>query len=313
MPLHSVTIHVSSEADAGYISDILFELGALSVTVSDKNRNTPDERSIFGEPPASGLVHDTPPSPQKYWNESTITSLYPLSCDIEKLVMLLATDFDLPTTPSFIQTDIFDEKQPEHWIKEFQQYFKPIVIGRIRISYPWHPRDANYHDIRLDPGLAFGTGAHQTTQLCLEWLHTAIKRDTTILDYGTGTGILSIAAVMLSHNSTSVTAVDIDPLAVRVARSNAMENDVDERITFFENKDEPNAQYDLVIANILAGPLKELAQLLVSRMKPQAKIALSGILSSQAVDVMDCYSRLGVAMEEAAIKDGWSLLSGTKS
>ena len=307
MPFHSISINVSSEVDAGYVSDILFELGALSVTVSDRNAHTPDEQPIFGEPLPSA---DYEMNAKKYWKESVITSLHPMSCDIEHLIMLIATQFELPTTPSFIKKELFDEKDPQHWIQKCIDSFKPIIIDRIRISFPWHDKDPNYHNIRLDPGMAFGTGEHQTTQLCLSWLQQAVNPTTKMLDYGTGTGILSIAAAMLVDD-ISITAVDIDPVAVRIAETNAVENDVEHKIAFFENDEEPVDKHDIVVANILAPPLKKLAPLLVERMRKGATIALSGILTSQAVDVSECYSKLGVSFGNSTVRDEWVLLVGT--
>lgn len=227
--------------------------------------------------------------------------------------MIIATHFNLNQSPVFsIQQDLFDEQNPEFWVKKVQEAFVPIYIGKIRISLPRHHLDQSFINIVLQPGLAFGTGEHPTTKLCLSWLQKVVKPNLTVLDYGTGSGVLSIAAVLL-EKKVRATGVDIDPYAVTNALSNAKRNKVDKLTSFFENPDEPlHVQYDIVVANILAEPLKWLASDLVTRMKNGGYIGLSGVLCKQALDVMACYQREGVVLEQAHVDDDWALLVGRK-
>lgn len=310
MPLHSITIKAFDSCDPSYITDVLFELGALSVSVCDLNKGTADEYPIYGEPSQEGIEQN---ASTVIWPQSKITALYPLSFDMEALLMNLATDFDLRETPNCtIYKEVFDDKDPETWVQLVQQSFQPVIIERIRISFPWHESQQGYLNIRLEPGMAFGTGEHITTQLCLSWLQKRIKPSQKILDFGTGSGVLSIAAVMLQPNVTAV-GVDLDPIAVKTAKKNAIRNKAAKQIYFCENHQEPVQEtYDIVVANILAGPLRTMSQMLVSRMKTGARIALSGILASQATNIIECYQEHGLSFEDSHVVDGWALVNGIK-
>lgn len=310
MPLHAIKITISDKDESTFVSNVLFELGALSVSTSELKQPGLPEDPIFHEPPQPGVPADSSPP---VWQNSQITALYPLTIDIESMVMLIATHFDLASIPTFsMHTELFDEKTPEEWIKHVQKAMQPIQLGNLRISFPWHPLRPDLLDLRLDPGMAFGTGEHQTTQLCLQWLQKVVRPDTTLLDYGTGSGILAIAATMLAPNLTAV-GVDIDDTIVRVACDNALRNEVNDRIAFCQSADEPQGrQYDVVVANILAGPLLALADTLAKRMKSGALIALAGLLVSQGPRLIEHYAARGVVLQDAEVKDGWLLLVGRK-
>lgn len=312
MTLQSLTVVVGSSVDSSYVSNILFELGALSVTVTDADRGKPSEQPIYGEPPQDGLLSPTPQN--SLWRNSKITSLYPLSQDMEALQMHIATYFDLPTIPTLsLHSELFDEKDPDYWVRHVQESFTPITIGRIRISFPWHDPTPDMLNVRLEPGSGFGTGEHATTQLCATWLQAAIRPNMSVLDFGTGSGILAIVAVTLEQSVTAV-AIDIDPTVLPIASENAARNKVENRISFFINAEEPKREpYDIVVANILAGPLKCLSQLLASRVKVGGRIGLSGVLASQAPDLIECYQQHGFILEESMVKDGWALLVGVKT
>lgn len=311
MPLNAVNISVSEEGLSSYVSDILFEMGALSVSLTDLNAGTLSECPVFSEP-----SHDEKilPTVLKGWKGARITALYPLETDMQTLTMLIATHFDLQETPTFsIQTEKFDEKTPDEWVRHVQESFQPIELGRIRISFPWHERHPQFIDICLEPGLAFGTGEHITTQLCLTWLQRVVKPGFDVLDFGTGSGVLAIASAMLAPNVSAV-GIDISSEAVTSARENATINNVEHCTQFFENRDEPEAKvYDIVIANILARPLRELAPLLAARLKRGALIGLTGLLTLQAPQLIELYAQYGVSLYDAEVQSGWALLVGLKS
>lgn len=311
MPLNAINISVSEKGLASYVSDILFEMGALSVNLTDLYAGTPSERPFFTEPPQ----HDKRlPTVLEQWQGARITGLYPLETNMQDLIMLIATHFDLPETPSFsIQTETFDEKTPDEWVRHVQESFQPIELGRVRISFPWHERHPDFIDICLEPGLAFGTGEHTTTQLCLGWLQRVVKPGFDVLDFGTGSGVLAIASAMLAANVSAV-GIDISPEAVTSAKDNAITNNVEHCTQFFENHDEPVGKtYDIVIANILARPLKQLAPLLSARLKSGALIGLTGLLTFQAPQLIELYAQYGISLCDAEVQSEWALLVGLKS
>jgi ribosomal protein L11 methyltransferase len=182
------------------------------------------------------------------------------------------------------------------------------ITPRLWVVPSWHvPPDAGAINIALDPGVAFGTGAHPTTRLCLRWLDGVVTPQTHVLDYGCGSGILAIAAMKLG--AASACAVDIDPQALVAARNNAAQNQV--TVVFAEAEDGPVAPAQIVVANILANPLAVLAPLLARLTQPGGRIALSGILAEQAATVLDIY-QANFDMRQAATDEGWVLLTGVR-
>lgn len=312
MPLRSLTVSVGPDCDAGYVSDVLFELGALSVSVSDLLRGQPGEQSLYGEPP-TGSVEATSTQKTPFWSRAQVTALFPFVSNIEGLLMSIAADFELPETPTFsVQSEVFDDKDPDTWVRLVQESFKPIQIGDAWIMFPWHTPRPGALVVQLEPGLAFGTGEHATTQLCIRWLQSAVRPGMRILDFGCGSGVLALFAVMLADNCTAL-GVDLDASAIQVAVGNAKRNHAEEKLHFCVNADEPEGEtYDIVVANILAQPLRSLAPRLISRMKQSGRIALSGVLASQASELSDWYGERGVQMENAAVDSGWALLVGVK-
>lgn len=292
------------------MADVLFEMGALSVSATDLNAGKPNEQAIFAESPPytqkeAGKVEE--------WKNASITALYPITTDVQSLIMIIATQFNLPNTPTFsIKADVFDEKTPDEWVRQVQASFQPIELQRIRVSFPWHSTRTDIIDIKLEPGIAFGTGEHATTQMCLSWLQRVVQPNHSMLDFGSGSGVLAIAACKLEEGVSAV-GVDIDPVAVKAADENAVLNGVEKKVLFVENKDEPKGKlYDIVVANILARPLTEMAPLLVSRLKKGAFIAMSGLLVTQAPQLIEHYAQHGVSMHDAEVKSGWSLIVGVK-
>ena len=291
------------------LGDALLELGALSVTVEDDAAGCYDENPLYGEPGLSPEV--------QAWDRSSVTALFNPEIDHSD-----APDFisNLLTSLKDLGFDISppEERRVEEqdWVRLTQSQFAPIQIGkRIWVVPSWHETPSNDPDaicLAVDPGLAFGTGSHPTTHLCLLWLeqHTQL-RNHTLLDYGCGSGILAIAAAKLG--CTAVVGTDIDPQAIVAARSNAQINQVEIQF-ILPNEDAielaPDTQYDIVMANILANPLQVLAPALVNKIRPGGQIVLSGVLARQAEEVIATY-RQWLDLSIWKESEGWVCLQGT--
>lgn len=290
------------------LGDALLEVGALSVTVEDAAAGGYDENPLYGEPGLSPEV--------QAWDRSSVTALFNPEMDDsdtenfipELLVSLKDAGFNLPKP----QEKVIEEQD---WVRLTQSQFAPIQIGdRIWVVPSWHeaPTDPNAICLAVDPGLAFGTGSHPTTHLCLLWLeqNTALQNQS-LLDYGCGSGILAIAAAKLGCNP--VVGTDIDPQAMVAARSNAEINQTVIRFVL-PNENAPElaaeAKYDIVMANILANPLQVLAPALINKMRPGGKIVLSGVLERQAEEVIATYSQW-LALSIWKESEGWVCLHGT--
>ncbi|KLU27573.1 ribosomal protein L11 methyltransferase [Caballeronia mineralivorans PML1(12)] len=279
------------------LSDALLEFGALSVSVEDADADTPDEQPLFGEP---GLTPD-----QKAWNRSRVVALLADDADPAVLLAAAANEIGLKDTPAFTLRDVEDQD----WVRLTQSQFDPIPIGkRIWVVPSWHAApDPDALVLELDPGLAFGTGSHPTTRLCMEWLEQSVEQNQSVLDYGCGSGILAILAKKCGANP--VIGIDIDPQAVESARQNSERNRAE--VTYGLPADLEEGQFDIVVANILSNPLKLMASMLSARVKPGGRIALSGILARQADEVAAVYARwidIGVWREH----EGWVCLAGTR-
>lgn len=279
------------------LSDALLELGALSVSVEDADADTPDEQPLFGEP---GLTPD-----RTAWQHSRVIAL--LSPDHEPAVLLAAAanDIGLQAAPAFDVREV----EEQDWVRLTQSQFEPIHIGeRIWVVPSWH--DAPETDalvLELDPGLAFGTGSHPTTRLCMEWLEQSVKPGQSVLDYGCGSGILAILAQKCGANP--VVGIDIDPQAVESARQNSERNRAD--VTYGLPDNCPAGEFDIVVANILSNPLKLMASMLASKVKPGGRIALSGVLARQADEVAAVYARY-IDISVWREHEGWVCLAGTR-
>ncbi|WP_035052722.1 50S ribosomal protein L11 methyltransferase [Andreprevotia chitinilytica] len=283
----------SKHAEA--LSDALFDLGALSVSIEDAAAGTSAEKPIFGEP---GEPVD------QMWDHSIVVAH--LGDDMDAALTVAAAANAAGIDHPAFETVTVEEQD---WVRLTQSQFDPIPISaRLWITPTWHESpDPAAINIALDPGLAFGTGSHPTTKLCLQWLDANIRSGETVLDYGCGSGILAIAAKKVGAGETH--GVDIDPQAMVASRQNAEQNGVD--IAFFLPDAAPTGEYDVVVANILTNPLKALAPMLASRVKLGGRIALSGILSEQADDIIAIYGQWFDFVPKAE-EDGWVCLSGTK-
>ncbi|MCA8100531.1 50S ribosomal protein L11 methyltransferase [Burkholderia contaminans] len=279
------------------LSDALLELGALSVSVEDADADTPDEQPLFGEP---GLVPD-----RTAWQHSRVVAL--LAADHEPAVLLAAAanEIGVAETPAFTVREV----EEQDWVRLTQSQFEPIPIGeRIWVVPSWHDApDPDALILELDPGLAFGTGSHPTTRLCMEWLEQSVKPGQSVLDYGCGSGILAILAKKCGANP--VIGIDIDPQAVESARQNSERNHAE--ITYGLPDACPDGEFDIVVANILSNPLKLMASMLASKVKPGGRIALSGVLARQADEVAAVYARY-VDISVWREHEGWVCLAGTR-
>ncbi len=283
-------------------TDALLAAGALSVSVEDDDRDTPDESALYGEP------GEEPPDPA--WRNNRVSVLVDRDADIGDLLATAARDLDA-APPATIACKTVDDCD---WVRQTQAQFAPIAVGRIWIVPSWHtPPDPQAINIRIDPGAAFGTGAHPTTRLCLQWMERNPPTGLSVLDYGCGSGILSICAAALG--AADVVGVDIDPAAIATAGHNAQENRVAVRYTAPEAfAEEPERRFDLVIANILANPIMVLAPMLAHRVRPGGTILLSGILERQAQAIIDTFLQADPRMALAVVAqdEGWVAIAGTR-
>ncbi len=295
MSYQQVHITLSSQ-DAEQLSDAIMEHNALSCAIEDAYAGTDAEQEIFGEPG----------EPTQSWDNSLLLVLFDEKTDVDTMIKLACNDIGIDIPNYQIQT------LPEQdWVRLTQAQFNPIQISqRLWIVPSWHNApDDNAINIKLDPGLAFGTGSHPTTRLCLQWLDNNLSAGKTVLDYGCGSGILAIAAIKLGASHAD--GVDIDPQAVEAARINAEENQVN--ANFITSDDDLLAKqtYDIVLANILANPLRLLGSLLASHTKSGGNIVLSGILAEQADEMMAIYQEW-FDMNPPIFDEGWACLSGIK-
>jgi ribosomal protein L11 methyltransferase len=265
--------------------------------VMDLDRLNPDSvEAVFTRHGASSITYsdagDDPvleprPGDAPLWSDSRISGLFSPDTDLAALQDDLLRSLDIDTLPPHAIEELADRDWEREWLRDFA----PMRFG-IRL---WVcPGDSTVDEsnavvVRLDPGLAFGTGTHPTTALCLEWLDGLDLEDKTLLDFGCGSGILAIAALRLGCGQAA--AYDIDPQAITATRANADKNGVAERLLATIEPAQLASDYDIVVANILAGPLIELAATLSARLRNGSLLALSGILSQQAEDVMVAYDR----------------------
>ncbi|QMT30723.1 50S ribosomal protein L11 methyltransferase [Alysiella filiformis] len=284
-----------SEQFAESLSESLMELGALSVAIEDAYAGTAGEEEIFGEP-------DMPQ--QQMWQKSVLVALFDAQADVASCIQAACSQLSLPTFAYELDT-----LAEQDWVRLTQSQFDPIQISeRLWITPTWHDTpNKNAINLRLDPGLAFGTGSHPTTHLCLKWLDNNLNGKENVLDYGCGSGILAIAALKLG--AQNATGVDIDPQAIIASKDNALQNDV--QATFVQPNELPDAQYDVVLANILANPLRMLGEMLASRTKQGGRIVLSGILAEQIDEMSAIYSQW-FDLAPTEILDGWACISGRK-
>ncbi|MBF0785863.1 50S ribosomal protein L11 methyltransferase [Muribacter muris] len=283
----------STDQQAEQISDFLVEIGAVSVTFMD-SQDTPIFEPLPGE--------------TRLWGNTDVVGLFDAETDMAVIVEALITS--RLVTPDFAHK--IEQIEDKDWEREWMDNFHPMQFGkRLWICPSWRDvPDPNAVNVMLDPGLAFGTGTHPTTALCLAWLDSLDLTGKTVIDFGCGSGILAIAALKLG--AKAAIGIDIDPQAILASRNNAQANNVADRLQLFLAKDQPdNLQADVVVANILAGPLKELAPTITTLVKPHGELGLSGILASQAQSVCQAYQSAFV-LDPVAEKEEWCRITAVK-
>ena len=291
MPWLQVRLAITPEQAETY-EDALLEVGAVSVTFMDA-----EDQPIF-EPD----LGTTP-----LWSHTHLLALFEADTDPDNLIahLQLLTGAELP------QHQI-EQIEDQDWERSWMDNFQPMRFGqRLWIVPSWHEAPApEAVNLLLDPGLAFGTGTHPTTSLCLQWLDGQALEGCTVLDFGCGSGILAIAALLLG--AEHAVGTDIDPQALEASRDNAGRNGIAaERFPLYLPGDMPAATYDVVVANILAGPLVQLAPTISAHVPPGSRLALSGILAEQADEVRAAYSDL-FELDPTAVQDGWVRISGVR-
>ncbi|AEG31168.1 50S ribosomal protein L11 methyltransferase [Thiomicrospira cyclica] len=283
---------IVAETEAEPLSDALMELGALSVTFAETG-----EQEIF-EPD----IGTTP-----IWQQTRVLGLF--DAQINSAECLLGLTQLMPElSPSQFKVELIEDKD---WVREWMDQFQPMLFGEnLWIVPSWLPApNPAATNLLLDPGLAFGTGTHPTTAMCLGWLDNNPPVSKSVIDYGCGSGILAIAAAKLG--ASSVFATDIDPQAITATLDNAQRNQVNLQAGLVKEIRLPTSE--LILANILAGPLAELAPILSQHLQIDGQLVLSGLLVSQAETLIACYQDVGIHMQLVNQHEDWALLVGVKT
>jgi ribosomal protein L11 methyltransferase len=294
-----------TEAQQPRYERALEDVGALAVTLADAHADAPDEQAIF-EP---GVGE------QPLWGELVLTALFPEDTDgLILLAALEAFDEELDWTQAR-----FRRVEDQDWERAWMDQYVPLQFGARTWIVPWNselPEAAQRSDaaiVRLDPGLAFGSGTHPTTALCLQWLdglaNDGMLQGQRVLDFGCGSGILALAALKLG--AAHAIGVDNDPQALIATHDNAQRNEVAERLDVFLPDDEPAATYPIVVANILASALIALADTLTARVAPGGRLAMSGILAGQEDEVIARYTAAFDDLHAERLED-WMRVTGTR-
>jgi|SRR5579871_2676151 len=315
MPLKCLILHVPA-ACAERVSDALMEAGAQSVTVEDADAGTPAERALYAEPGADAEVGIRS---GEHWALCAVHALLADAADERPFVEVAARAVEsagdagaeggaTARYPSGLPYRV-DVVGDQDWVRASQAQFEPIEAAPgIWIVPSWRePPVPGALNIRIDPGLAFGTGAHATTQLCLRWVARRVTPGCSFMDYGCGSGILAIAAAKLG--ASPVCGVDVDPDALEAAAGNARRNGV--TLSLLTASQTSATAFDFLAANILANPLRVLAPALAGLVRPAGRIALSGILETQAGELSLVYQPW-FDMREFAAHDGWICLEGRR-
>jgi ribosomal protein L11 methyltransferase len=290
-----------SHAEA--LSDALMEVGALSVSVEDADVDTAAEQPLFGEPGMEPA--------QAAWENSRVVALTATDIDHTALTTSAAAICHIDHRELVIQLRPVADQD---WVRLTQSQFEPIHIGKsIWVVPSWHEApDPNALVLELDPGLAFGTGSHPTTRLCMEWLETHMTQGATVLDYGCGSGILAMVAKKLG--ARTVVGIDIDPQAIAAAQDNSARNccEISYHLPESLSASAKDARYSVVIANILSIPLKLMAPMLFGKLEAGGSLVLSGILERQADEVCTAYEPY-LPLNVSATREGWVALSGQRA
>ncbi|ENM5827315.1 50S ribosomal protein L11 methyltransferase [Vibrio metoecus] len=293
MPWIQIKLNATND-NAETIGDMLMEeTGAVSVTFLDA-KDTP--------------VFEPLPGETRLWGDTDVVALYEADMDTSLILQQIKASNML--AEGFAHK--VEQVEDKDWEREWMDNFHPMQFGRrLWICPSWREvPDPQAVNVMLDPGLAFGTGTHPTTALCLEWLDNLDLTGKTVIDFGCGSGILAIAAIKLG--AAKVIGIDIDPQALLASKDNAARNGVEDQIEVYLPKDQPEGLVaDVVVANILAGPLRELSPIIKGLLKPGGQLAMSGILDTQAESVAEFY-RDDLELDPIAEKSEWCRISGRK-
>jgi ribosomal protein L11 methyltransferase len=283
----------ANAATADAVSDLLMEAGSASVTFIDA-KDTP----IYE--PKIGTV--------EFWADTTVIGLFEANHDMNAVIALLKRHDEIKDMLVYK----IEQLEDKDWEREWMDNFHPIQFGeKLWICPSWRDiPDPDAVNVLLDPGLAFGTGTHATTALCLKWLESQDLSGKTVVDFGCGSGILGIAAIKLG--AERMIGIDIDPQALEASLDNAQRNGVADKLEVYLPENQPEFSADIVVANILAQPLRELHSVILGLLKPGGKIAMSGILEEQAQSVADIYAPF-IELDDIALEGDWTRVSGTKN
>jgi len=292
-----IQLQIAATADnADALEDLLMEMGASAVSMEDA---------------ADQPLYEPDPGTTPLWSQTVVKGLFDGAGDADALLAQAQSIWHEQTQEALPEA-VVDLIQDQDWERAWMDDFKPLQFGRrLWIVPSWHEApDPDAANLLLDPGLAFGTGTHPTTALCLEWLDGANVEGRTVIDYGCGSGILALGALILG--AKQVVGVDTDPQALEASRENARRNGVeDARFELYLPKNEPVVKAEILLANILAEPLIGLAPHLASCVETSGDLVLSGILASQARDVMQAYEPW-FAMDEPEQREDWVRLTGRR-
>lgn len=292
MAWHQLSV-VTDESTAPELSDFFSELGAVSVTYSDAE----------DEPVYEPAIDQT-----QIWSHTRVTALFELDTDPDVVQTLVFNQF----IGSPLQGWHAEVLQDQAWERAWMDHFHPMKFAEKLWICPTGQEQSEPGTVcmTLDPGLAFGTGTHPTTALCLEWLASHDLKDKVVIDYGCGSGILAVAALLLGARHAH--AIDIDPQALTASRYNAEKNQVQDRISYYLPEQFSPLATDIVLANILAKPLIELSGIIASLVRPGGQLVLSGILNEQAESVAEAYRAQGLAMAVPVSQEDWCRLDAEK-
>ena len=290
----------ANAADAERWADALLDAGALAVDTADPHVGSEREIARYGEPNSI-----TAPTAADLWPVCRLSALFGKDADAGNALAKVSAVLGA-AVPAYTIATIADDD----WVRKTQQQFQPICVAPgLWIVPSWcEPADPKAINLRLDPGLAFGTGSHPTTRMCLRWLALHLSAGATVLDYGCGSGILAIAAAKLG--AAAVDAIDVDTQAITASRENAKLNNVVARFDLAEAF--TASTYDVVVANILANPLQLLAPLLAARVRACGQVVLSGILEPQAAAVIAAYEPW-FTIDVWNSEEGWVALAGSRT
>lgn len=283
----------TTEEKAEQVSDMLMGWGAQAVSFLDA-QDTP--------------IYEPKPGEVLYWEQTVVVGLFDAEHPMDKVISQLQK-------VSLFKDGLhykLEQLEDKDWEREWMDNFHPIRFGnRLWVCPSWRDiPDPDAVNVLLDPGLAFGTGTHPTTALCMQWLDQHVTSGQTVVDFGCGSGILGIAALKLG--ASRVIGIDIDPQAIEASTANAQRNGVAGQIELYLPQNQPQLQADIVVANILAGPLAELADIISAYVRPGGWLVLSGILEGQAQQVMQAYAA-DFIFDPVTINEDWVRLSARKN